>query len=232
MQQARHIAIIMDGNGRWAVQRGLPRVAGHRQGVKTVQTIIEACIELKVKALTLYTFSTENWKRPKEEVDILMNILKEHLETELPKLKKNNIRFNTIGEIEELSDGLKEKIVYAKQQTQANDGLILTLALNYGSRKEILNAVKKIIEDVKLAKLNLEAITEGVFDNYLYTRELPPIDLMIRTSGEMRLSNFLLWQLSYSEIYVTKKLWPDFTKEDLKEALTEFTNRQRRFGKV
>ena len=150
----------------------------------------------------------------------------------MPKLKKNNIRFNTIGEIEELSDGLKEKIVYAKQQTQANDGLILTLALNYGSRKEILNAVKKIIEDVKLAKLNLEAITEGVFDNYLYTRELPPIDLMIRTSGEMRLSNFLLWQLSYSEIYVTKKLWPDFTKEDLKEALTEFTNRQRRFGKV
>lgn len=227
----RHIAIIMDGNGRWAKQRGLPRVAGHAQGANTVRVIVEACARLGIKALTLYTFSTENWSRPQEEIDILMKMLKEHLKKELPRLEKNNIRFNTIGETHALPADVQQQIDRAKDRTRANQGLVLTLALNYGSRAEILNAVKRIIEDARSGNVNAQAITEGRFEEYLYTRDLPPLDLLIRTSGEMRLSNFLLWQLSYSEIYVTKKLWPDFTKEDLEEAIADFNKRQRRFGR-
>lgn len=228
----KHIAVIMDGNGRWAKERGLPRVAGHMRGANTVRSIVEACAELGVKALTLYTFSTENWKRPKEEVDALMNMLKQNLDKELPRLLKNNIRFNTIGEIEGLPEGVQEKIADAKGKTAGNHGLILTLALNYGSRAEIISAVKKIVDDVVSGKATRDAITEEAFDKYLYTEGLPQIDLLIRTSGELRLSNFLLWQLSYSEIYVTKKLWPEFTKDDLKIAINEFTKRQRRFGDI
>jgi undecaprenyl diphosphate synthase len=228
----KHKAIIMDGNGRWANQKGLPRIAGHIQGANTVRLVVEECGRRGIKALTLYTFSTENWKRSKEEIDALMNMLKDNLGKELPSLKKNNVMFNTIGEIEGLPQDVREKIAYAKDQTRLNTGLILTLALNYGSRTEILTAIKNIAFDIVSKKLDIENITEEIFDRYLYTKDLPQIDLLIRTSGEMRLSNFLLWQLSYSEIYVTKKFWPDFTKEDLKEAIDEFSKRQRRFGGV
>ena len=224
----RHIAVIMDGNGRWAKEMGLPKVAGHMQGANTVRAIVKACAQLGIKALTLYTFSTENWKRPKEEIDALMNMLKQNLDKELPQLLKNNIKFNAIGEINGLPKDVQEKIANAKEKTSGNQGLILTLALNYGSRAEIISAVKKIIDDVALGKTTSDAITEESFDKYLYTKDLPQIDLLIRTSGELRLSNFLLWQLSYSEIYVTKKLWPEFTKADLQEAITELTKRQDR----
>jgi len=225
-----HIAIIMDGNGRWAIERGLPRIAGHIQGVKTVRVIVEACGKLGVKALTLYTFSTENWKRPKEEVDALMNLLKDHIEKELPQLMKNNVRFNTIGDIAALPEGVRKKIIISMEKTRSNTGLVLTLALNYGSRAEILNAVKNIVVDAKDKKIGVEDINEELFGRYLYTNGLLEPDLLIRTSGEMRLSNFLLWQLSYSEIYVTKKLWPDFTKSDLELAIEDFKARQRRYG--
>lgn len=226
----KHIAIIMDGNGRWAAKRGLPRVAGHAQGAKSVRTVVEECARLGIKALTLYTFSTENWKRPKEEIEALFKMLKEYLEKELPLMKENNIRFNTIGEINGLPRDIQEKIAYVKKETSQNTGLILNLALNYGSRAEILSAIKTIALDVKSGKMAPSDITEENFNQYLCTRDLPPVDLLIRTSGEMRLSNFLLWQLSYSEIYVTKKLWPDFTKEDLHQAIADFTARERRYG--
>lgn len=220
----------MDGNGRWAKVKGLPRVAGHIQGANTVRVVVEACVKAGVAALTLYTFSTENWKRPKEEVSALMKLLKDHIEKEIPSLNKNNIKFNTIGEFEELPPDVQEKIKYAKAETENNSGLVLTLALNYGSRAEILNAVKNIAIDVVSGKIKPGGIDEKLFEEYLYTRGLPEIDLLIRTSGQMRLSNFLLWQLSYSEIYVTQKLWPDFTKDDLEAAIEEFSSRQRRFG--
>jgi len=220
----------MDGNGRWAKSKGLPRVVGHIQGVGVVRKITEACVKSGIKALTLYTFSTENWKRPKEEVNALMKMLKDHIGKELPSLKKNNIKFNTIGEFDALPADVRKAINSAKAETSSNSGLILTLALNYGSRAEILNAVKNIAIDVRSGKLRVEDIKEKLFEGYLYTNGLPEIDLLIRTSGEMRLSNFLLWQLSYSEIYVTEKLWPDFTKSDLETAIKEFSARQRRFG--
>ena len=226
----KHIAIIMDGNGRWAKQHGLPRAAGHAQGANTVRVVVEACAKKGIKALTLYTFSTENWKRPKEEVDALMKMLKEHLQKELPSLLKNNIRFNAIGQIEGLPADVSQMIAAAKEKTKESSGLVLTLALNYGSRAELLNAVKDIALDVKSARLNPDDITEDAFGRYLYTKDLPPVDLLIRTSGELRLSNFLLWQLSYSEIYVTEKLWPDFTKDDLEKAVAEFSGRRRRYG--
>jgi len=222
----------MDGNGRWAKQKGLPRVAGHAQGANTVRVVIEACIKLGVKALTLYAFSTENWKRPKNEVDALMSMLKDNLNKELPLLKKNNIRFNTIGDIKVFPQDIQDSIRNVKQETSANNVLILTLALNYGSRYEILNAVKNIAIDFEGKKIDIQKIDEKLFSSYLYTKDLPELDLLIRTSGEMRLSNFLLWQASYSEIYITKKLWPDFTKEDLEAAINEFSKRQRRFGDI
>lgn len=220
----------MDGNGRWAKSKGLPRIVGHVQGANTVRMVVEACAKSGIQALTLYTFSTENWKRPKEEINALMKMLKEHIKKELPSLKKNNIKFNTIGELGALPPQAQEVINLAKSQTKDNSGLILTLALNYGSRSEILNAVKNIAIDVKSGKLSAEGIKEELFEEYLYTKGLPEVDLLIRTSGEMRLSNFLLWQLSYSEIYVTKKFWPDFTRDDLTAAIKEFSSRQRRFG--
>jgi len=222
----------MDGNGRWAKQKGLPRVAGHAQGANTVRVVIEACIKLGVKALTLYAFSTENWKRPKNEVDALMSMLKDNLNKELPLIKKNNIRFNTIGDIKVFPQDIQDSIRNVKQETSANNVLILTLALNYGSRYEILNAVKNIAIDFEGKKIDIQKIDEKLFSSYLYTKDLPELDLLIRTSGEMRLSNFLLWQASYSEIYITKKLWPDFTKEDLEAAINEFSKRQRRFGDI
>ena len=203
---------------------------GHLKGAARVRLVVEACASLEIKALTLYTFSTENWKRPKREINALMKLLKDNLLKHRPLLKKNNIRFNTIGNIQKFPEEVRKSLSRLKQETMANDGLILTLALNYGSRSEILTAAKRIATDAMAGKINPEMLTEELFDNYLYTKDLPPLDLLIRTSGEMRLSNFLLWQLSYSEIYVTKKFWPDFTKEDLQEAVADFTKRQRRFG--
>ena len=220
-----HIAIIMDGNGRWAKKRNLPRIMGHRAGAKTVDVITEACARMGIKALTLYTFSTENWKRPKEEVDALMDLLEGALKKNTEKMVRNNIKFNVIGRVNELSDKLQNGIKDSLEKTSANSGMTLTLALNYGGRQEILDAVKSFSEESKG-----KALHEEGFEEFLYTKGLPDPDLVIRTSGEMRLSNFLLWQTAYSEFYVTDTLWPDFNQDELEKALEEYTRRERRFG--
>lgn len=228
----QHIAIIMDGNGRWAKMRGLPRIMGHKEGIKTIKEIVGKCVELKVKALTLYTFSTENWKRPKVEVDALMGHLKEFLTKKIKELNKNNVRLNAIGQLLGLPKVVRQRLVSAMQHTAKNDGLIVTLALNYGSRDEIVHATKRIAAKVKRGLLNIDDIDEDLFSKELYTKNLPEVDLLIRTSGEFRLSNFLLWQLSYSELYITPLLWPDFKKKDLEDAIIDFQKRQRRFGSI
>jgi undecaprenyl diphosphate synthase len=226
----KHIAIIMDGNGRWAARRGLPRIMGHRAGVKSAQEAMEAAGDLGVKVLTLYTFSTENWKRPKAEVGALFGLLQEYIDREGDKIKKNNIRFSVIGRMEELPPAVKDRLQKLISETRGNTGLIVNLALNYGGRPEIIDAVRAISADVKTGKLGPEDVDEKLFSKYLYTKDLPDPDLLIRTSGEYRISNFLLWQISYSEIYVTKKLWPDFRREDLRKAIDEYRDRDRRFG--
>lgn len=228
----RHIAIIMDGNGRWAKRRGLPRIAGHRAGVKTVKRIVEAAGELKLSILTLFTFSTENWQRPREEVSAIMNLLYETTKRELSELEKNNVKLITTGKIEELSSRRKEILEKAIQRTKDNTGLVLNLALNYSGRSEILDAVKKISLDISSGIIKPEGMDEKLFSSYLYTKELPDPDLLIRTSGEMRLSNFMLWQTSYTELYVTEVLWPDFSVNDFYQAIWVYQNRQRRFGKI
>ncbi len=226
----RHIAIIMDGNGRWAKQRNLPRIAGHRSGAKALENVIEICAREKIKALTLFTFSMENWKRPKKEVDALMALFEKSLNDNIPKLKKNGIRFNCIGRIDELSRSLSDKIRVAMKETSETSGMILTLALNYGSRQEIVDAVKSYCSDNEKTFENGTSLSENDFEKYLYTKDLPELDLIIRTSGEMRLSNFLLWQAAYAEIYVTEVLWPDFNEEEFNMAIEEFNKRDRRFG--
>jgi len=228
----RHIAIIMDGNGRWAKKRGLPRVFGHRQGAKSVERIVMACAEIGVEVLTLYAFSTENWVRPKREIKALMSLLGQFLDEKLAKLKKNNIKLRTIGNIGELPEAVQKKLKRAVRETEKNSRLILNLALNYGSRPEIVRAVKQISELVKVGKLLPAQIDEKVFSQHLYTAGTPDPDLLIRTSGESRLSNFLLWQISYAEIYVTRTLWPDFRKSDLLKAIADFQHRRRRFGGI
>ncbi|MDP2960751.1 MAG: isoprenyl transferase [candidate division Zixibacteria bacterium] len=228
----RHIAIIMDGNGRWAKKRGLPRIAGHRAGVRTVKKIVEAAGELKLSILTLFTFSTENWQRPREEVSAIMNLLYETTKRELSELEKNNVKLITTGKIEELSLRRKEILEKAIQRTKDNTGLVLNLALNYSGRSEILYAVKKISLDISSGIIKPEEVDEKLFSFYLYTKELPDPDLLIRTSGEMRLSNFMLWQTSYTELYVTEVLWPDFSVNDFYQAIWAYQNRQRRFGKI
>ena len=231
----RHIAIIMDGNGRWARHRGLPRIAGHRAGVKTVKEMVKAAVELGVPILTLYAFSHENWKRPKEEVSDLMDLLDHFIDKEIDKLVKQGICLRTIGRIEALPPRTLAKVREAVRRTQSNQKLILNIALNYGSRQEILDAVVKVVKDAQSGGVlsnGSQEISEEQFSRFLYTAGLPDPDLLIRTSGEMRLSNFLLWQLSYSEIYITKKYWPDFTKEDLAQAIREYGRRERRFGDV
>ena len=228
----RHIAIIMDGNGRWARKRGLPRIAGHRAGVKTVKRIVEAAAGLKISILTLFTFSTENWQRPREEVSAIMNLLYQTTKKELTELEKNNVKLITTGNIEELSSTRKEILKKAIQRTKDNTGLVLNLALNYSGRSEILDAVKKISEDVCSGVIKLENLNEGLFSAYLYTNGLPDPDLLIRTSGEMRISNFMLWQTAYTELYVTPVLWPDFSTDDFYQAIWAYQNRQRRFGKI
>lgn len=225
-----HVAIIMDGNGRWASQRGLPRIAGHRAGVKSVQEVIKGARESGVKILTLYTFSTENWKRPKHEVHALFKLLENYINTQADSLTRNNIRLSVIGRLEGLPDGVRNKLKAIIDKTKDNTALTLNLALNYGARTEIIDAVRAIVDDSISKKIRPEDIDEKSFSGYLYTKDIPDPDLLIRTSGEMRLSNFLLWQLSYSELYIAKKLWPDFRKNDFLKAIKEYQTRQRRYG--
>jgi undecaprenyl diphosphate synthase len=228
----KHIAIIMDGNGRWAKRRGLPRTAGHRAGVKTVKKIVRAASDLGVSILTLFTFSRENWKRPKYEVSAIMKLLYETTKREINELDENNVKLITTGRIQELPSEEREILERAKNRTKDNTGLVLNLALNYGGRTEILDAVKKFALDVKEGKLEANDLNEETFSNYLYTKGLPDPDLLIRTSGEMRISNFLLWQTSYTELYVTDVLWPNFSVKDFYEAIWDYQNRERRFGRV
>ncbi len=228
----RHIAIIMDGNGRWAQKRGLPRTAGHKAGVKTVKRIVKAAGEIQVAILTLFTFSTENWKRPKEEVSSIMKLLYNTTRQEMKELDKNNVKLITTGRIDQLSFQRRNVLKKAMQKTQNNSGLTLNLALNYSGRMEIIDAIKKIANQVKSHKLSLNQIDEDLFSQHLYTTDLPDPDLLVRTSGEMRLSNFLLWQTSYTELYVTSVLWPDFTEKDFYLAVWDYQNRERRFGRV
>ena len=227
-----HIAIIMDGNGRWAKKRGLRREKGHQAGKKSVKKIIESCIELGIKYLTLYAFSTENWNRPKIEIDFLMQLLFLSLNDEFENLNKNNIKFNTIGNLERLPKKISNYLEKVKLETKGNSTLTLTLALSYGSRYELIDAMKEISLKVKNNIISSKNIDETVINNHLYTRNLPDVDLLIRTSGEKRISNFLLWQIAYSELYFTEKLWPDFEKKDLYKALICYQNRERRFGKT
>ena len=227
-----HIAIIMDGNGRWAKKRNMPRVFGHKQGAKSVRAVTTACAELGVKYLTLYAFSTENWKRPEQEVGFLMKLLSDYLDKETKTLMKNNVRLMTIGEIDRMNPSLYKKLQDVKKLTSKNTGLKLVLALNYGSKREITKAVKSIAADVKNKKIRVSDINEELFSKRLYTAGIPDPDLLIRTSGEIRVSNFLLWQIAYSEIYVTDVLWPDFGKNNLMLALEEYSSRERRYGGI
>lgn len=226
----RHIAVIMDGNGRWAQQRSLPRVAGHQAGVEAVRQTVETCRELGVPVLTLYAFSRENWQRPKWEVKALMGLLSQFLRSEIKKLKQNDISLRAIGDLNSLPDKVRELLARAEEQTAVCRAMILNLALSYSGRSEIIRAVRNLVQDVRQGKVEAEGIDEALFEKYLYTRGLPDPDLLIRTSGEYRLSDFLIYQLAYAEIYVTKTLWPDFRKKDLVAAITEYQNRERRFG--
>lgn len=228
----RHIAIIMDGNGRWAKERGLPRTEGHRRGADSVGRAVEACGEMGVEFLTLYAFSSENWKRPKREVDALMRLLLEFLQQKTAEMLERNVRLQAIGRLHDLPDACQKALHNAIAQTASNTGLTVILALSYGGREEIIDGVKSLLESVEQGHLDKAMIDIEVFSKHLYTRYYPDPDLLIRTSGELRLSNFLLWQLSYTEFYVTEKLWPDFQKEDLVEAVRAFGRRQRRFGGV
>ena len=226
----QHIAIIMDGNGRWAQRRHLPRVAGHRAGVKSAREVIETCARLKIQALTLYAFSLENWRRPKAEIDFLMRLLREYLRKELPIIHKNNIRMVVIGRPEQLPDEVQRDITEAMQVTAHNTGMSLAVALNYGGRAELVDAFNAILDHVRHNGGASYRVDEQIISEHLYTAGLPDPDLLIRTSGEMRVSNFLLWQIAYAEIYVTDTLWPDFSRARLLEALLDFQKRERRYG--
>jgi undecaprenyl diphosphate synthase len=227
-----HVAIIMDGNGRWAHQRNLDRIFGHQQGVNSVRTVIEAASELQIKFLTLYAFSTENWGRPNEEISALMGIMVDSLNKETDTLLKNNISLKTIGDIERLASDVRKRLIETIRLTSGCTGLNLIVALSYSSRWEITEAARRISDEVVKGKLDPDSINEAEFEKYLTTRGIPDPELMIRTSGELRISNFLLWQLAYTELYFTEKLWPDFGKEDFYEAIIDFQRRERRFGKT
>tara|TARA_B110000495_G_scaffold5206_1_gene3898 strand:- start:3442 stop:4191 length:750 start_codon:yes stop_codon:yes gene_type:complete len=228
----RHIAIIMDGNGRWAKERCLPRIAGHREGINSVREITKICGEIGVEYLTLYTFSTENWSRPKREVKALMTLLLSTIKKEIKELHKNDVKFSTIGDISILPKGTIRGIEEGIKLTFNNSGLNLVLALNYGSRQEILSAVNNIVLDINKGSLNSNSIDENIFSSYLDTNNCPDPDLLIRTSGELRISNFLLWQSAYTEMYLTDTYWPSFRKNELFAAIIDFQSRQRRFGKT
>ncbi len=224
----QHVAVIMDGNGRWAKKRRLPRIAGHRAGIRAVREAVEACARLGVSYLTLYAFSIENWKRPDTEVKLLMALLREYLRKEVRELNKQNIRLAVIGRVHELPRPVQRDLQTTLEKTRHNTGMRLTLALNYGGRAELIDAVRSLAE--RLKHNGLIMIDETTFSEYLYTRDLPDPDLLIRTSGELRLSNFLLWQVAYSEIWVTDTLWPDFTQKDLLQAIIDYQKRERRYG--
>lgn len=228
----KHVAVIMDGNGRWARQKGAARIFGHRNAIEAVRQVIEGSGELGIKYLTLYAFSTENWGRPKEEVDALMELLVNTLQKEISSLHKNNVRLSTIGDTAQLPTDCRENLKQAIEGTKQNTGLNLLIALNYSGRWEIIKAARQLAEQVQSGILKAEEITEAAISNQMETQGIPDPELLIRTSGEMRISNFLLWQIAYTEIYITPKLWPDFRKEDLYEAIIEYQKRERRFGKV
>jgi undecaprenyl diphosphate synthase len=226
----QHIAIIMDGNGRWAKQHAIGRIRGHKKGAQAVRTVVKTCREIGIKYLTLYAFSIENWERPAKEVEALMFLLDEYLTKETKQLQKQGIRLTTIGEIDLLHPLVKEKLLQTKESTAKNDKMVLNLALSYGGKDEIISAVKRIVQDNKQGKIDISDINKDTFDRYLYTFGMPDPDLLIRTSGEYRISNFLLWQMAYTELYFTNVLWPDFTKDDLFKAIASYQKRERRFG--
>ncbi|MFV8268592.1 isoprenyl transferase [Flavobacterium sp. GT2N3] len=228
----KHLAIIMDGNGRWAKQQGLLRALGHESGTKSVKVIIEASAKLGIEFLTLYAFSTENWNRPKLEVETLMKVLINSLKKELVTLQKNNIKLNAIGTLEKLPKSAQKELLDVIDKTKDNSQMTLTLALSYGSREEIVTAVKNICSKVKNNIISIDSIDDSIINEHLYTQNLPDVDLLIRTSGEHRISNFLLWQIAYSELYFTDILWPDFKEQDLYEAIISYQKRERRFGKT
>ncbi|AWG23998.1 isoprenyl transferase [Flavobacterium kingsejongi] len=228
----KHLAIIMDGNGRWAKQQGLLRALGHESGTKAVREVVESCAKLGIENLTLYAFSTENWNRPKLEVDTLMRLLIKSLKSELPTLINNDIRLNSIGNLEKLPNSAKKELLEVIEKTKNNSRMTLTLALSYGSREELVSAIKNICSKVKNNIISIDAIDELIINQHLYTQNLPEVDLLIRTSGEHRISNFLLWQIAYAELYFTDVLWPDFREQDLYEAIISYQKRERRFGKT
>lgn len=228
----QHIAITMDGNGRWATERNKPRSYGHQAGVDTVRRITSECVRLGVKFLTLYTFSTENWNRPKLEIEALMRLLSGYLKKEVAVMQANNIRLNTLGDISQFPKSLQKELQKAKEQTQNNTGTVVSLALGYGSQQEILQMTQQLAQKVKEGTLSPEQITYTTIEQHLYTQAIPPVDLLVRTSGEYRISNFLLWQIAYAELYFTDAFWPDFTTEELHKALLNYQQRERRFGKT
>ena len=228
----KHTAIIMDGNGRWAEQKGMPRIFGHQNGVTAVRKIVEAASKINIKYLTLFTFSLENWDRPTSEVDTLMGLLVQTLKDEFEDMFKNNIKLNAIGDLDSLPNEVREELYAIIESTKGNTGMTLTLALSYGGKQEIFKAVKEISEKVKNDIICLDNFDDSVINDHLYTSDLPDVDLLIRTSGEKRISNFLLWQIAYAELYFTDVYWPDFTEEDLEKAIVEYQNRERRFGKT
>lgn len=228
----KHVAIIMDGNGRWAQKKGLPRTFGHRAGAETLREIVKAASNIGIQVLTAYAFSTENWRRPADEVSLLMNLLADYLDNEINELNKNNVRIRFIGNIEGLSKSLQEKIEKAQALTTRNTGLVLNLAVNYGGRAELMRAVKIISEKVLKQEISIDEINESTIEQYLYTANLPAPDLLIRPSGDFRISNFLLWQMAYTEFWFTETNWPDFKPVDLVQAICDFQQRERRFGGI
>jgi len=227
-----HVAIVMDGNGRWAGQRLMNRIKGHEKGADTVREIVRTCCEIGVQVLTLYAFSTENWKRPKLEVTALMALLKKFLASELDELTENDIRLNGIGQIERLPEDVRHQLNVVMDRTRQNKGMLLNLALSYGGRSEIVRMVQHVAADAAAGRMDPDAVTSETVSRYLYTAGMPDPDMMIRTSGEMRISNFLLWQIAYTEIFVTETLWPDFSREEFLDMVAEYQRRERRFGKV
>ena len=228
----RHVAIIMDGNGRWAQERGKPRTEGHRAGAQTVRACTEACGDLGIKYLTLYAFSSENWKRPKSEISALMTLLERFLKSQTKEMLKNNVRLQAIGRLTDLPDRCQKALHESIEATAQNDGLTIILALNYGGREEIIDGIRSVLHHVQDGLLDIAMLDTQVFSKHLYTRYYPDPDLLIRTSGEMRISNFLLWQISYAEIVISEKFWPDFTREEFFKAIEEYSRRQRRFGGI
>ena len=228
----QHIAVIMDGNGRWAKMRGKPRIFGHRAGAESVRAIVDTCARLQIKAVTLYAFSTENWKRPKAEISGLMSMLKRYIRSDLKNVAENNIKFQTIGDIHGLDDDVQKEIDRAKKTTADNTGTVMCVALNYGGRAEIVRAARLAYQDIERRNDVIDHLTEADIERNLYTWNLPEVDLLIRTSGEFRISNFLLWQLAYSEIYVTPVLFPDFRRKEVFEAIIDYQKRERRYGAV